>query len=161
MINSISVSQLFDGETFYQNKTVVIEQGIIIDIIDSHTNDDPHQGLLTPGFIDLQVNGGGGVLFNEKPILSSLMKISQSHHAFGTTAMLPTLISDDIETMHCAADAISQAVSQKVPGIIGIHFEGPHIAVAKKRGRIIQKIFAPCLKMNCVFSSEKILERLW
>ncbi|MCL1125604.1 amidohydrolase family protein [Shewanella surugensis] len=133
MINSLSVPHLFDGESFHQNKTLYIEQGIIVDIKEtvSASNLFP-QTLLVPGFINLQVNGGGGALFNQSPTLTTLNKISQRHQTFGTTAILPTLITDNIQVMRQATNAIAQAIKLNLPCIIGIHFEGPHLSIEKK-----------------------------
>ena len=89
-------------------------------------------GTLVAGFIDTQVNGGGGLMFNHKPTLDTLKQMMQAHCQFGTTAMLPTIITDDINIMQSAADAVAQAIRQQTPGIIGIHFEGPHLSIAKR-----------------------------
>ncbi len=133
MINSISVSHFFDGDVFHYNKTLSIEQGIITQIDDiSPANDKVYQGLLVPGYIDLQVNGGGGALFTQDPTLACLKQMSLSHQTFGTTSMLPTLISDRIAIMEQGANAISQAIKQKLLGIVGVHFEGPHLSIDKK-----------------------------
>jgi N-acetylglucosamine-6-phosphate deacetylase len=85
-----------------------------------------------PGYVDLQVNGGGGRLFNDNPCLVSLQQIMSAHAQFGTTGMLPTIITDNIETMQQAADTVSLAIKNDMLGILGIHFEGPHIATSKK-----------------------------
>lgn len=131
VMNSLSVPHLFDGETFHQNMTLYIEQGVIVDIKKAQ-NTPSTQTLLVPGFIDIQVNGGGGALFNQTPTLATIKKISQSHQAFGTTAMLPTLITDNLDAMKQAAEAIAQAIQLNLPGIIGVHFEGPHLSITKK-----------------------------
>ncbi|HEX7816489.1 N-acetylglucosamine-6-phosphate deacetylase [Dyella sp.] len=88
--------------------------------------------LLLPGFIDVQVNGGGGVLFNESPTVEALAAIAAAHRTFGTTGMLPTLITDTPEVMHAALNAVDEAIEQGVPGILGIHVEGPFLAPARK-----------------------------
>ncbi|HEY9131392.1 MAG TPA: N-acetylglucosamine-6-phosphate deacetylase [Dyella sp.] len=88
--------------------------------------------LLLPGFIDVQVNGGGGVLFNETPTVDALRAIAAAHRKFGTTGMLPTLITDTPEVMHAALKAVNEAIEQGVPGILGIHVEGPFLAAARK-----------------------------
>ncbi|MBB3226712.1 N-acetylglucosamine-6-phosphate deacetylase [Luteibacter sp. Sphag1AF] len=87
---------------------------------------------LLPGFIDCQVNGGGGVLFNEEPTVEAIARIGQAHRQFGTTGFLPTLISDDAQVMERAIDAVNKAVEQGVPGVLGIHLEGPFIAPERK-----------------------------
>jgi N-acetylglucosamine-6-phosphate deacetylase len=125
--------RLFDGHNYIDNQVLTIANGIIT-AIDNDTSsvDKTLAGLVVPGYIDLQVNGGGGVLFNASPSLSGIRTIMTAHAKFGTTAMLPTLISDTVETMECAADAIALAIANNEPGIIGVHFEGPHLSVAKK-----------------------------
>ncbi len=90
------------------------------------------RGILVPGFIDTQVNGGGGLMFNHVPNLATLQCMMRAHSQFGTTAMLPTVITDDIKVMQSAADAVSEALKSQEPGIIGIHFEGPHLSLAKR-----------------------------
>jgi N-acetylglucosamine-6-phosphate deacetylase len=87
---------------------------------------------LLPGFIDCQVNGGGGVLFNDVPTVDAIRRIGEAHAKFGTTGFLPTLISDDVDVMSKAIDAVNDAVAQGVPGVLGIHLEGPFIAPERK-----------------------------
>jgi N-acetylglucosamine-6-phosphate deacetylase len=93
---------------------------------------DLHGHLLLPGFIDVQVNGGGGLLFNDAPTVETLRGIAQEHRKYGTTGMLPTLITDTAEQMHAALQAVDDAIEQGVPGILGIHVEGPFLANARK-----------------------------
>jgi len=125
---------LFDGKTIKKNQMITVEDGAIHSIESSQFQDDAIQltGLVAPGFVDVQVNGGGGVLFNNQPNLDTLITMSRAHQQFGSTAILPTLITDDIETMQLAADAVASAIAQQVKGIIGIHFEGPHLSQPKK-----------------------------
>ena len=87
--------------------------------------------LLAPGFIDLQVNGGGGELFANQPTVDTLFKMSAAHRRYGTVAFFPTVISTDDRTMRAAVDAVRAAMLEGVPGIIGIHFEGPYLSGAK------------------------------
>jgi N-acetylglucosamine-6-phosphate deacetylase len=89
-------------------------------------------GWLLPGFIDTQVNGGGGVLFNDAPTVDTIRAIGEAHAPLGTTAFLPTLISDDLEVIDLAMRAVEDAIAAKVPGVVGIHIEGPFINVARK-----------------------------
>jgi len=89
--------------------------------------------FLLPGFIDAQVNGGGGVLFNDAPTVDTIRAIGAAHRRFGTTSFLPTLISDEAAVVRSALDAVREAIASKVPGVEGIHVEGPHIS-AKRRG---------------------------
>jgi N-acetylglucosamine-6-phosphate deacetylase len=89
-------------------------------------------GMVVPGFIDTQVNGGGGVLFNNEPTVETIRILSKAHHKFGTTGLLPTLISDDLSVVETAISAVDAAIAQGVPGIIGIHIEGPFLNEEKR-----------------------------
>ncbi|MGR0183743.1 N-acetylglucosamine-6-phosphate deacetylase [Azospirillum aestuarii] len=99
-------------------------------------------GILAPGFIDLQVNGGGGALFNDTPDLPTLRRIAEAHRRFGTTGLLPTLITDSAETRAAAVAAVRAGMAQGMPGLLGIHLEGPHIA-PERRGVHDARFIAP------------------
>ncbi len=88
--------------------------------------------ILAPGLIDLQVNGGGGVLFNDAPTVGTLTRMVAAHRRFGTTAMLPTLITSLPDVMRRAAEAVNEALAMAMPGIAGIHFEGPMLNPLRK-----------------------------
>ncbi len=88
--------------------------------------------LLLPGFIDTQVNGGGGALFNDDPSIDTIATIAAAHRRFGTTALLPTLISDERTTIARAIAAVDAAIETGVPGIAGVHIEGPFLAMARR-----------------------------
>ena len=116
---------------------VAIENGLIREI---GSDAEPYGervelegGYLVPGFIDTQVNGGGGVLFNDAPTVETIEAIAQAHRRHGTTGLLPTLISDNFDTLRCAIEAVDAAIAAGVPGILGIHVEGPFIS-AERRG---------------------------
>jgi N-acetylglucosamine-6-phosphate deacetylase len=103
---------------------VVEQQQLPSDITEIY---DLNGGMLLPGFIDLQVNGGGGVLFNAAPTVESLRSIGAAHRQFGTTGFLPTLITDSFAVMRQAVAAVEQAIREGVPGVLGIHLEGPFL----------------------------------
>lgn len=88
--------------------------------------------MLVPGFIDTQVNGGGGVLFNDDPTVDCIAAIGAAHRTFGTTGFLPTLISDDLSVIDKAITAVEDAIQQGVPGVLGIHIEGPYLNESRK-----------------------------
>ena len=115
---------------------VVIEDGLIAAVRPRGEGRGDHHdlqgGVLAPGFIDTQVNGGGGVLFNDDPTAEGVAAIGVAHRRFGTTGFLPTLISDDLEVIDHAIDAVEDAISQGVPGVLGIHIEGPFLNVRRK-----------------------------
>ena len=87
--------------------------------------------MLVPGFIDTQVNGGGGVLFNEQPTVEAIRAIGAAHRRYGTTGFLPTVITDDLDRIGLAMQAADQAV-REVPGALGIHVEGPFLNQQRK-----------------------------
>lgn len=93
---------------------------------------DLEGGWLVPGFIDTQVNGGGDVLFNDTPDVETIARIGAAHARFGTTSFLPTLISGTFDTIERALDAVDAAIEQNVPGVIGIHIEGPFLSIERK-----------------------------
>lgn len=122
---------------FERDACVVVEDGHIVAVLhgDAPTGADRvdlQGGWLAPGFIDVQVNGGGGVLFNNNTSVDAIEAIGRGHRRFGTTGFLPTLISDDAEVMRRAITATHDAIAQGVPGVLGIHLEGPYIAPARK-----------------------------
>ena len=127
------------ADTFVRGQAVLIEQGRILDVLPADDarcraaeRYDLGGGLLLPGFIDLQVNGGGGVLFNDAPSVESIRAIGAAHRRFGTTAFLPTLISADLEIVAHAIAAVRGAIAAGVPGVLGIHIEGPFLNAARK-----------------------------
>jgi N-acetylglucosamine-6-phosphate deacetylase len=122
---------------FVDDLAVVIEGGRIVGVasrkqVQSHREHDLQGRMLAPGFIDCQVNGGGGVLFNDAPTVETIQRISRAHRRFGTTGLLPTLISDGASTMREAVHSVAAAIEQGVAGVLGIHLEGPFLATQKK-----------------------------
>lgn len=133
MVSSYRVAKLFDGHHWHQDCTLTLNGDRIVAMgLDHSDNAELLDGILVPGFIDIQVNGGGGALFNEAPSVESLATMVAAHARFGTTAMLPTLITDSLAKMQQAADAMVQALAKGLPGVLGIHFEGPHLSLPKK-----------------------------
>ena len=132
--------RVFDGLQLHTGVAVLIEGSKILallpelEIPDSVTIRHDLEGhILAPGLIDIQVNGGGGVMFNDAPTLETIRSIGAAHRQFGTTGFLPTLISTDADTMRLAIEAVRQAISERVPGVLGIHLEGPYLN-ADQRG---------------------------
>jgi N-acetylglucosamine-6-phosphate deacetylase len=131
--------RILSGERIVSGRTVLISGGRIEDVV---LSDDPRcrdavkldlQGqILLPGFIDVQVNGGGGVLFNDDPSLESIRAIGSAHRRFGTTGFLPTLISDDLDTIGQAIAAVQASLDAHLPGALGIHIEGPFLNWARR-----------------------------
>lgn len=87
---------------------------------------------VVPGFIDLQINGGGGLLFNDAPTVEAIATIGEAHRRFGTTGFLATLISDELDVIRAGIAAVEAAITAGVPGILGIHIEGPFLNAERK-----------------------------
>ena len=130
--------RIFDGETIVEDHAVLVADGRILAVtpsseaVDAGRHIDLDGGLLAPGFIDLQVNGGGGVLFNETPTLDGIAAIAAAHRRFGVTGFLPTLITDTPAKTIRAAGAVREALAAGMTGCMGIHLEGPFLAPERK-----------------------------
>jgi len=123
-------SQIFCGERFYDDHALLVDGKSIVDIVDKNNTPDNFnkieldQGILAPGFIDLQVNGGGGVLFNNSPNKESLNTIIKAHQFFGTTSVMPTVISDSLEVLEQCIKTVTEEIKNN-SSLLGIHIEGP------------------------------------
>lgn len=129
---------IFDGDAWHRDAALLVEFGYVsaivpvADIPAEAVRVDIGPGLLVPGFIDLQVNGGGGVLFNNQPTAEAIATICAAHARFGTTALLPTLITDTPDVTAAAIAAGKAAHDARIPGFLGLHLEGPHLSLARK-----------------------------
>ncbi len=122
-----------------RDQAVLAEGGRILRIVPAvavpanAVKEDLSGGTLLPGFVDVQVNGGGGALFNESPTVDGLKAIGKAHARFGTTGFMPPIISTDLASIGNAITAVDQAIAAGVPGVLGIHIEGPYLS-PKRRG---------------------------
>lgn len=134
---------------FESDLAVLIEDGTIVALQSASMPRDGFEAIdlneraLVPGFIDTQVNGGGDVLFNDAPTVDGIRRIAEAHRRYGTTGLLPTLISDDVVVMQQAIAAVRDAIAQGVPGVLGIHLEGPYLAPARKGVHAAEKFHTP------------------
>ncbi|WFU44247.1 N-acetylglucosamine-6-phosphate deacetylase [Bradyrhizobium sp. CB82] len=140
----LSGARIFDGERFLDDHAVVVEGGRIAAIVPH--SERPHGavhdlggGLLAPGYIDVQVNGGGGVLFNEDPTPEGIARIAAAHRKHGTVGLLPTLVTDTPEVMSAAIAATRQA-RHLTPAALGIHLEGPFLDPHRKGAHVLRYI---------------------
>jgi N-acetylglucosamine-6-phosphate deacetylase len=131
-------ARVFTGAAFLDDHAVLVENGAILavppraDLPADVARVTLDSGVLAPGFVDAQVNGGGGVLFNASPDVPALTRLAAAHARHGTVALLPTFITDHPETRRTAVAAVRTAMAQRVPAIAGIHLEGPFLSVARK-----------------------------
>ncbi len=131
----IAPERLFDGNRIVANRALKIRDGAVVSV--TETGSVPGKvapvrlpGTLMRGFFDIQVNGGGGALLNAAPNARTVRTIARAHRRFGTTAILPTVITDRPEVTRAACQAVEQCVGRD--GVIGIHIEGPHIGQARR-----------------------------
>lgn len=136
----ITANTIFDGETLHTDTAIRVTNGKVCEIGTAPNGTRKLNATLTPGFVDLQVNGGGGVMLNSSPTVEGLHTIAQAHRGLGTIALLPTLITDHPDVLDNAADAIIATFGTN--GIIGLHIEGPHIDTAR-RGTHAEKFIRP------------------
>ncbi|WP_186645900.1 N-acetylglucosamine-6-phosphate deacetylase [Fluviispira vulneris] len=154
-------ARIFDGISFIKKKNIIISEGTIKDLSNRKINKninkeiDLKENIIAPGFIDIQLNGGGGAFFNETPTQAALLKISRAHILHGTTSFLPTLITDDYSKIPLAVQTINKCISEKMPGILGIHFEGPFISKEKNGIHAKQFIRTPSLEEIKLMTSLK------
>jgi N-acetylglucosamine-6-phosphate deacetylase len=131
---AVAADHVFDGTNLHGDRAVLIDGGDIAQLVPRHEvpkstriHNLPAGAWLAPGFIDVQVNGGGDVLFNDEPTPAGIAAMAAAHRRFGTTGLLPTLISDTREKMRIARDAVGEAMRSN-PSVLGIHFEGPFLS---------------------------------
>lgn len=130
-------ARIFDGAEWHDDALLVVADGRVEGLAAADSPIDAERisvpgAAIVPGFLDLQVNGGGGHLLNETPTLEGLVGICAAFFQFGTTACLPTLITDTTDQTDRVIAAARQALSASVPGFLGLHLEGPHLSVARK-----------------------------
>lgn len=144
-------AQVFTGSAWRDGSAVILRDGRIEDVVDRaalgamtglEVETLPHGSVLAPGFIDVQVNGGGGALLNDTPDIATIRTIIAAHRRYGgTTGMLPTLITDAPSKMRELAAVASDAMT--IPGVLGFHLEGPFLNVARKGVHLEQFIRTP------------------
>lgn len=140
---ALTGARIFDGERFHEDKAVLVKGGRIAGLV-AERQVAAHVprtvldgGILSPGFIDAQVNGGGGVMLNDDPSVAAMEAISGAHQAYGTTSLLPTLITDRQPVIERAIEAAIDAVKGEA-GIAGLHLEGPHLAPARRGAHLAE-----------------------
>jgi N-acetylglucosamine-6-phosphate deacetylase len=142
--------QIFDGHQWHKDAALVVENGRVVDF--TREKGISLAGFIVPGLVDLQVNGGGGVLFNNDPTAETLRRMGAAHAGFGTTSIMATLITD-------RADVVAQAIAaaKAAPGLLGLHLEGPHLDPRRKGTHdpaLIRPMAAEDLAVLCQAASD-------
>ncbi len=154
--------QIFDGQELHDDKILVVEKGKVIDFLSYAQCPEEAEkinlkgGILSPGYIETQANGGGGVLFNQQPDVEGLTTILKAHRQFGTVGMLPTFITDTPENMLKGVKAIEEGLRQNLKGLIGGHFEGPFLNKEKKGTHKVDYIRHPTEEDLDIFLSSHL-----
>ncbi len=129
---------IFDGQDLREGGAAVFEEGRFVSLLSASDMPEAEKTvtldgeILAPGYVDLQVNGGDGVMLNDDPSVGTLARIALAHRRLGTLLFLPTLITDTPEKTEATIAATRAAIESGVPGITGLHLEGPHLSVARK-----------------------------
>jgi len=136
-LHAIAAERVFDGTALRERTAVIVDGARIADLVPTANLPRgipvqalPERAWLAPGFVDLQVNGGGDVLFNGEPTVQGIRTIAAAHRRRGTTSLLPTLISDSSDKMRRALEAVNAAVGSD-PSVLGLHLEGPYLSGEK------------------------------
>lgn len=129
----LAATRVFTGAEMLEGATVEIDGGVVVGVTPGiHPGATLLDGLLAPGLVDIQVNGGGSILFNDAPTVVSLHTITQAHARLGVTAVMATLISDERGKIAAAIDAVTQGLAEKIPGLLGLHLEGPWLSEPRR-----------------------------
>jgi N-acetylglucosamine-6-phosphate deacetylase len=148
-ITAIDAALLFDGERFLTDYSVILAGDTIERVVPLGDRPDDLEatalagGILAPGLVDLQVNGGGGVLLNNDPTRAGVAKIAAAHRALGTTALLPTVMSDAMDVQQAAVEAVMAARDAGCSAIAGIHIEGPFFERSRRGAHRADRIRSP------------------
>jgi N-acetylglucosamine-6-phosphate deacetylase len=143
---ALAGADIFDGTVIRADHAVLIQDGRIAALLPRAQLgadiriEQLEGGLLAPGFVDVQVNGGGGVLLNDAPTREGVAKICNAHAKFGTTSLLPTLITDTPQLTAAAVTAVKHAIAGEMPGCVGLHLEGPFLSPEKRGAHDAQLI---------------------
>ncbi|HVY19732.1 MAG TPA: N-acetylglucosamine-6-phosphate deacetylase [Bauldia sp.] len=134
---ALAADVIFDGSGWHPRGALIVEDGRVVRIVGgadvpADAERLPEHTVLAPGFVDLQVNGGDGVMFNDAPDVAAIEQVCAAHARLGTTALLATIITDRPEVAQRFVAAGAEAQRRATPGFLGVHLEGPHISAARK-----------------------------
>ncbi|MCB5409553.1 N-acetylglucosamine-6-phosphate deacetylase [Pseudogemmobacter faecipullorum] len=155
MVQVFSASRIFDGTEFHDDHALIVEAGRVSGLMpraEAPAADQHFDGLLVPAFLDLQVNGGGGVLVSGTTGVAELRQLCAAHQGLGSVGVMPTLITDTAEATAAVIAAGAEAARQQVPGFLGLHLEGPHLDPRRKGAHdpaLVRKMEAGDLARLC------------
>lgn len=130
---TLAATSVFTGTEILDRATVQIDDGVITRVAYGiQPGATRLDGLLAPGLVDIQINGGGGVFFNDTPTSDALRTITQAHARLGVTAVMATLISDERSKIAAAIEAVTQGIRERMPGLLGLHLEGPWLSESRR-----------------------------
>jgi N-acetylglucosamine-6-phosphate deacetylase len=159
--HAVASDFVFDGTAVHRDAAILIEDRSIVALVPRADLPPtisvcrlPEDCWLAPGFIDLQVNGGGDILFNEIPTPEGIRAIAAAHRRFGTTAFLPTLISDSPEKTRAALSAVQQLVDIE-PSVLGIHLEGPFLSPERPGVHALRNLRIPTAKDTALLTEPR------
>lgn len=152
-------ARVFSGDAWHDDAALIVDGASVRQIVPARDlpktvpRTELAGGMLVPGFVDLQVNGGGGVMLNDRQDVEAIRTICAAHAPFGTTSLLVTLITDTPEITSAAVDACAEALKAVAPGLLGLHLEGPHLSIARK-GAHDPKLIRPMTDADQAFLIE-------
>ena len=138
---------IFDGETLHDDSALLVRDGVVVGIrrvsnLGIEQEFKLSGGVITPGFVDLQANGGAGLMLGDADDVDGIIEICQAHRKLGTSGVLLTLISDSTDNSRRILELAQQAARASVPGFLGLHLEGPHLSKSYKGAHPEQHIRA-------------------
>lgn len=137
-LHTIIASEFFDGTALRGNSALLIKEGKVVDVVEAHQlpagvkQTVLEGGILSPGLVDLQVNGGGGTLLINEPNPEAVLRIANAHLSRGTTAILPTVMSECAEVIEASANAVHEAWEKGNSTVCGLHIEGPFFNIERR-----------------------------
>ncbi|MEM1112658.1 MAG: N-acetylglucosamine-6-phosphate deacetylase [Pseudomonadota bacterium] len=146
---ALQCNKLFDGIRWHDGQAILIEDSLVRELVPAEAVPGEAElvsfddGLLVPGLVDVQVNGGGGLMFNEAPAYETLATITAAHLKAGTTSCLPTVISDHRHVIESAIEAVVAYRGDGHPDVLGLHIEGPFFAQSRRGAHSAERVRAP------------------